>query len=233
MTSKNGASMAFGWIHRRQVTNKFEGADAGDGRGAPGILLALENIRWLVFFIPRQNIYDVVPQITLLQNPPQWLVLKGNLIHGLVFFYGFVFKFVYFIVKRKAFKNIYVKVPQIRLVKIFIIRTLHTDSFLKDTFSLFCTSLCDPAKQRSWISQWLPVLCCFSCIETWNWTKLTFQISFCPNLEVSFFSHSSTFTKHKNHKQHYVSKIYIFCKIIRNDIQHFLLFWPGRTFASN
>ena len=71
MTSKNGASMAFGWIHRRQVTNKFEGADAGDGRGAPGILLALENIRWLVFFIPRQNIYDVVPQITLLQNPPQ------------------------------------------------------------------------------------------------------------------------------------------------------------------
>ena len=55
MTSKNGASMAFGWIHRRQVTNKFEGADAGDGRGAPGILLALENIRWLVSFIPRRS----------------------------------------------------------------------------------------------------------------------------------------------------------------------------------
>ena len=95
----------FGWTRRWQLANKFQGADKVDRRGLddegltsspPGILLALENIRWLVSFIPRQNIYVVVPQITLLQKPPQWLVLKGNLILGPVFFYGFLFKFLYF-----------------------------------------------------------------------------------------------------------------------------------------
>ena len=50
---------------------KFEGADAGEGQEkGSGILLALENIRWLVAFIQRQHIYVVVPQITLLQNTP-------------------------------------------------------------------------------------------------------------------------------------------------------------------
>ena len=49
--------MAFGWIRRRQVTNKFEGADAGDRRGAPRILLALENIRWLLSLLHSETKY--------------------------------------------------------------------------------------------------------------------------------------------------------------------------------
>ena len=65
----------FGWTRRWQLANKFQGADKVDRRGLddegltsspPGILLALENIRWLVSFIPRQNISGVIPQIRLL-----------------------------------------------------------------------------------------------------------------------------------------------------------------------
>ena len=71
----------FGWTRRWQLANKFQGADKVDRRGLddegltsspPGILLALENIRWLVSFIPRQNICVVVSQIRLLQI---WVLL--------------------------------------------------------------------------------------------------------------------------------------------------------------
>ena len=79
----------FGWTRRWQLANKFQGADKVDRRGLddeglpPGILLALENIRWLVSFIPRQNISGVIPQIRLLlifiQNSQQWKLIPDLL----------------------------------------------------------------------------------------------------------------------------------------------------------
>ena len=88
----------FGWTRRWQLANKFQGADKVDRRGLddegltsspPGILLALENIRWLVSFIPRQNISGAIPQIRLLLNSENWSQT----------FYGFVFLFASFIVR--------------------------------------------------------------------------------------------------------------------------------------
>ena len=79
----------FGRTHRWQLANKFQGADKVDRRGLddeglpPGILLALENIRWLVSFIPRQNISGAIPQIRLLlifiQNSQQWKLIPDLL----------------------------------------------------------------------------------------------------------------------------------------------------------
>ena len=39
------------------MTTKFEGADAGDRRGAPRILLPLENIRWLLSLLHSETKY--------------------------------------------------------------------------------------------------------------------------------------------------------------------------------